>query len=284
MHLLMPALLLALPGVAAGQAAPQTPPQTAPQGTDQPPGSAEPPPIAHDRPADRFWGAAAMAPAENAMMRGDTPRTYAAMKVDLAEYQFGAGNGRGDTWRWEGEGWAGDLNRLLLRTRGEGPVGRRLEDAELEAAYSRAISPWWNLQAGIRQDIRPSPARTHAMAAIEGLAPYRFNLLAAAYLSDRGQFTARIEGSADQRITRRLVLQPRAELDLSAQDMPAQRLGAGLNSAELGLRLRYEIDRKFAPYAGVSWSWSTGRTADYRRADGESRAARSIVLGIRGWF
>ncbi|HZU63982.1 MAG TPA: copper resistance protein B [Novosphingobium sp.] len=266
--------LLALP-----QGALADPDPASPAGTDQSPGSAEAPPVVHDRAADRFWPAAAMAAAEQAMMAPAPP--YAAMKVDLAEYQLGAG---ADRWRWEGEGWAGDVNRLLLRTRGEGAVGRRLDEAEVEAAYARAISPWWNLEAGVRQDIRPTPARSHAMLAAEGMAPYLFDVLAAAYLSDRGQLTGRIEASVDQRLTRRLVLQPRMELNLSAQDMPAERLGAGLTSAELGLRLRFEITRRFAPYVGAAWTWRSGRTAAYARAEGEGAAARSLVLGVKGWF
>lgn len=252
-----------------------------PKGTDQSAGSAEAPPVAHDRPADRYWDPAAMGHAEMAMMDPRAVPTYSAIKIDLAEYQFGKG---GDSFRWEGEAWAGDLNRLVLRTRGEGPVGGRLDQAELEAAYSRAISPWWNFQVGVRQDIRPTPSRTHAMLAVEGLAPYKFDLLVAAFISDKGQFTARAEGSVDERIARRLILQPRAELDLAAQDMPAERLGSGLTSAELGFRLRYEISRQFAPYVGVSWTWATGRTADYRRFDGEQATARAIVLGIKSWF
>ncbi|HWU01196.1 MAG TPA: copper resistance protein B [Novosphingobium sp.] len=252
-----------------------------PKGTDQSPGSLDAPAVAHDRAADRYWAPAAMERAEMAMMAAHSAPRYSAMKVDLAEYQLGKG---GEAYRWEGEGWTGDVNRLLLRTRGEGQVGQRLDQAEIEVAYSRAISPWWNLQAGLRQDIRPTPARTHAMLALEGLAPYRFDLLAAAYISDRGEMTARFEASVDQRITRRWVLQPRAEIDLSAQDMPAARMGAGLAGAEIGLRLRYEISRKFAPYVGLSWNWAAGRSADYARAQGDSAATRAVVLGLKSWF
>lgn len=256
-----------------------------PKGTDQAPGSAEPPPVAHDLAANRYWDPAAMAKAEMAMMDPRSAPTFSAMRIDLAEYQLGLGKSSGgDGYRWEGEGWVGDVNRLVLRTRGEGSVSGRLDQAELEGAYSRAISPWWNLQVGFRQDIRPTPSRTHAMLAVEGLAPYKFDVLAGLFLSDKGQLTARFEGTVDERITRRLVLQPRGEIDLSAQDMSAQRLGAGLTSAELGLRLRYEMTRKFAPYVGVSWTWASGRTADYRRIDGESTAARAIVLGIKSLF
>ncbi len=252
-----------------------------PKGTDQSPGSAEPPPVAHDLAGSRYWDPQAMAQAHHAMMTERPAPLYGAVKMDIAEYQFGK---NGDSWRWEGEGWLGDTNRLWVRSRGEGPVGGRLEDAEVEAAYSRAISPWWNLQAGVRQDLGTGPVRTHAMLALEGLAPYRFETLAAAYLSDKGQWTGRIEASVDERVTRRIVLQPRVEFNLSAQDMPQQRLGAGLTTAELGFRLRYEFSRKFAPYLGVSWTWAGGRTADYRRADGESPSARVFVLGIKSWF
>jgi len=273
--------LLAASLAIAASPAPPKPDTDQPAGTDQAPGSAAPPPIAQDRPADRFWDPRAMAAAEAMMMDAHAAPTYRAARIDLAEVQLGKG---GNAYRWEGEAWTGDLNRFVLRTRGDGGIEGRLGNAELEAAYSRAISPWWNLQAGIRQDIRPTPARTHAMIGIEGLAPYGFTVQAAAFLSDKGQWTARIESMADEHITRRLILQPRAELDLSAQNMPIQRLGSGLTSAELGLRLRYEITRKFAPYVGVSWSWATGQTLAYQRTDGDRAATRSIVLGVKSWW
>lgn len=136
----------------------------------------------------------------------------------------------------------------------------------------------------MRQDIRPRPARTWATLGIEGRAPYQFDVQAAAFLSDKGQLAGRLEGTYDQRITQRLIVQPRAELDLAAQDMPDQRIGSGLSTTELGLRLRYEIRREFAPYVGVSWTWATGRTADYARADGKDTSERSIVAGVRFWF
>jgi len=246
-------------------------------GTDQAPGSAAPPPVAHDHPADRYFDPAAMAAAA---AMGPAPR-YSQLRLDLAEYQFRNGH---EGYRWEGEAWTGDLNRLVLRSKGEGSSGRRLDSAELQALYSRALDPWWNLQLGVRQDIRPIPARSYATVGIEGLAPYRFDVLAAAFLSDRGQLTGRIETTLDERLTRRLVLQPRVELDFSAQDMPAQRLGAGLDTAELGLRLRYEITRQLAPYIGFSCSWAGGRTARYVRAAGDDPHQRSLVIGVRSWF
>ncbi len=249
-------------------------------GTDQAPGSAEAPPIAHDRLADRYWDPAEMAAAEATAMQPPAS-VYSKLLIDLAEYQFRDGK---DGYRWEGEAWLGDLNRFVIKSKGEGTLDEGIDRAEIQALYSKALDPWWNLQIGVRQDIRPRPARTWATLGIEGRAPYQFDVQAAVFLSDKGHLTGRLEGAYDQRITQRLILQPRIEFDLSAQDMPDQRIGSGLSSAELGLRLRYELRREFAPYVGINWTWAAGKTADYARVDGKDTAERSIVAGIRFWF
>src|SRR3546814_10668530 len=116
------------------------------------------------------------------------------------------------------------------------------------------------------------------------LAPYLFEVEGALFLSNKGDLLGRLEGYYDQRITQRLVLQPRVELNLSAQDVPENRLGSGLTNAELGFRLRYEITRQFAPYIGVSYDAKTGRSADFARTDGEEPTTTSFVAGVRHWF
>ena len=253
---------------------------TEPTGTDQAPGSGEAPAVVHDSPASRYWDPAAMAASAAAEMHPPAP-VYSKLLFDLAEHQFREGR---DGYRWEGEFWTGDLNRFVIKSKGEGTSGEGIDQAEVQALYAKALDPWWNLQVGIRQDIRPRPARTWATFGVEGRAPYLFEVQAAAFLSDKGQLAGRLEGAYDQRITQRLILQPRVEFDLSAQDMPDQRIGAGLSTAELGLRLRYEVRREFAPYIGINWSWDVGKTADYARADGKDTRERSVVAGIRFWF
>lgn len=252
-----------------------------PVGTDQSPGSAEPPPIAHDRPADRYYDPAQMAEAEAMAMGAHGSANYTQVLFDLAEYQIRDGK---DGYRWEAEAWTGDLNRAVLRSKGEGTFGADLERAEFQLLYSRALDPWWNLQAGVRQDLGSKPDRTHAVIGIEGLAPYFFHVTAAAFLSHKGDVTGRLEASYDQRLSQRLILQPRVEFDLSAQDIQELRIGSGLSQAELGLRLRYEIKREFAPYVGVNWTWKAGKTADYARIDGDDTMDRAIVAGVRFWF
>ena len=251
-----------------------------PTGTDQAPGSAEAPPIARDSPASRYWDPQELAASAMAAMHPPAA-SYGKLTFDLAEYQFRNGK---DGYRWEAEAWVGDLNRFVIKSKGEGTFGQGLDRAEVQALYAKALDPWWNLQLGVRQDIRPRPARTWATVGAEGRSPYQFDVQAAAFLSDKGQLTGRIEGAYDQRITQALILQPRVELNLAAQDMPDQRIGVGLSTAELGLRLRYEIRREFAPYVGVNWTWATGQTADYARLDGKDTTERSVVAGIRFWF
>ena len=177
-----------------------------------------------------------------------------------------------------------DINRFAFKTEGEGEVGGPLESAEVQALYSRAIDPWWNVVAGVRHDIRPEPQRSYATIGIEGLAPYWFEVEGQAFVSTKGDVHLRMEGSYDQRITQRLILQPAAEVNIAAQDVPELGIGSGISNIELGLRLRYEFAREFAPYVGFHWERKLGDTARYARADGEGASTASLVMGIRFWF
>ncbi len=235
-----------------------------------------------DHAADAIWGAAAVAPSREALRREHGGFTGSMILFNLAEYQALKGS---DGYRWEGEGWfGGDINRFVIKTEGEGDVRGPLEKAEFQGLYSRAIGPWWNLQAGVRYDIRPEPQRGYATLGIEGLAPYWFKAAGALFLSNKGELRGRIEGFYDQRITQRLILQPRAEIEASAQSIPEIGVGAGLTDIELGLRLRYEIAREFAPYVGIEWAGKVGETARFARVAGEQPSNVSYVAGIRFWF
>jgi copper resistance protein B len=251
-------------------------------GTDQPAGTAPPPAPPVDVAAARFHDPAAMATADRRMRREHGGMRFSQIIFNLAEAQVR--NGR-DGYRWDGEGWfGGDIHRLVVKTEGEGGFGRRIDTAEVQALYARAIDPYWNVQAGVRQDLGAGARRTYATIGIEGLAPYWFDVEGAMFVSNRGDVLARAEAWYDQRLTQRAILQPRVELNLAAQDVPASRIGAGLSSAELGLRLRYEIRREFAPYVGVSWERRYGATARYARRGGDSTGGLALALGVRTWF
>jgi copper resistance protein B len=251
-------------------------------GTSLAPGNAPAPLPPSDHYADRVYQNGEMAPSRTMLHNEHGGSTSSMILFNLAEYQVR--NGR-DGYRWDGEAWFGkDLDRLVVKTEGEGAFREGVDSAEVQALYSRALDPYWNVQAGVRYDFKPNPSRTYATIGIEGVAPYWFETEAAVFLSNKGEVLGRVEGYYDQRLTQRLILQPRIELNLAAQDVPETRIGSGLSNAELGLRLRYEIRREFAPYIGVSYDRKVGQTADYARADGKGVKATSFVIGVRTWF
>lgn len=241
-----------------------------------------PPPVPTDNAADALYDPAVMAQARAAMARESGGMIFSQLMIDRLEYRA---QKAGDGYHWEGEGWiGGDINRLAIKSEGEGDIGGALESAEVQALYSRAIDPWWNIIGGVRQDFRPRPQRTYASIGIEGLAPYWFEVEGQIFFSDKGDAHLGLEGSYDQRITQRLILQPAVEVNLSAQDVPELGIGSGLSDVELGLRLRYEFAREFAPYVGINWERKFGDAARYARADGDRASATSLVMGIRFWF
>lgn len=235
-----------------------------------------------DHAADAIFDPAAMARARSALAKEHGGMAFSRWMLDRLEYRAGRGI---DGYHWEGEGWiGGDINRFAIKTEGEGTRGGPLESAEVQALFSRAIDPWFNLEAGIRHDIRPRPRRSYAVIGIDGLAPYFFEVSAQAFLSDKGEALLRLEGSYDQRITQRLILQPAAELNIAAQDVRDLNIGSGLSDLELGLRLRYELVREFAPYVGVNWERKLGKTARLAREAGDDASVASFVAGFRFWF
>ena len=185
---------------------------------------------------------------------------------------------------WNTNGWiGGDLHRFWFRSEGEGEAGG-IEGAEIQGLYGRAIAPWWDLVAGVRQDVGPGPADTWAAVGIQGLAPYWFEVQATAFVSTGGQTQVRLEAEYELLLTNRLILQPLVEVDLFGRSDPERGTGAGLSSADAGLRLRYEIRRELAPYVGVTWERRFFGTADFAREAGEGIGGARLALGLRLWF
>jgi copper resistance protein B len=253
-----------------------------PAGTDLPAGTALPPPAPADHAADLVYGPAAMAMGRHHLQTFHGGQKIGQVFFNLAEYQFRKGR---DGFEWDGEAWyGGDINRVWLKSEGDGAFGRSIDRAEVQALYSHAIGPYFNLQGGVRYDFKPNPSRVYATIGVEGLAPSFFELEGSLYLSNKGELMARAEGFYDQRITQRLILQPRAELNFAAQNSRDIGIGAGLSDAELGVRLRYDIRREFSPYVGVQYKRTFGNTRDYLRDEGEDAGGWELLTGIRTWF
>ncbi|CAN5299017.1 copper resistance protein B [soil metagenome] len=240
------------------------------------------PAVPLDHAADALYDPTDMARARAALSHETGGMGASMLLVERLEARPGP---RGGVYAWEAEGWTGgDIDRLMINTQGEGGFRGTTEQAEVQMLWSHALDPWFNLNMGVRQDFRPEPMRTHAVIGVEGLAPYWFHVRGALFLSHKGDVTARAEISYDQRITQRLIVQPAAELNLSAQDAPEIRLGSGATSIELGLRLRYEVAREIAPYMGLHWERRRGDTARQARRVGEMEDGLRFVAGVRFWF
>ena len=192
-----------------------------------------------------------------------------------------------DAVQFNGYGWVGgDYNRVWLKPEGTKVYGGPWEDVDVQLLYGRLIAPFWDLQAGVRyfQASSDGPPRSSAVLGIQGLAQYWFDVEAAAFISDHGEVSARLELEYDLLLTQRLILQPRLETNIAAQTVRALGIGEGVNDLEVGARLRYEIRREFAPYIGVAWTSKFGETADFARARGESVDKVQFVVGVRFWF
>jgi len=208
---------------------------------------------------------------------------FTLVKIDQFEYRAQDGN---DLLSWEGQGRIGnDEHKLALKTEGEYVRNEdKFEGAEVQLLYQRPISKFFDAQIGVRRDIKPDPSRTFGVIGINGLAPQWFETDASLFVSNKGDASARLELEYDILFTQRLVLEPSAEINVAFSDDEPTGVGSGLSNVELGLRLRYEIEREFAPYIGINWERKIGRTSDFAREEGEDDNVFSIVAGIRVFF
>ncbi len=203
------------------------------------------------------------------------------VKIDQLETRITDGS---DPLAWDADAWIGyDLNKLWIKTEGERVAGKT-ESAELQLLYSKAIAPFWDMQFGVKKDFQPKPNRTWGVVAAKGLAPYLFEVDASLFIGESGRTAARLEAEYEYPLSQKLILSPEVELNVFGKDDEPTGTGKGLSDIELGLRLRYEIRREFAPYVGINWEKKYGNTADFARAEGEDVEDVQIVVGMRLWL
>lgn len=201
--------------------------------------------------------------------------------LDQFEWRDTSGD---NTLSWDAQGWLGkDLRKLWFKTDGE-RTGGETEDAELQFLYSKAFARYWDFQVGVRHDFEPSPSRTWGAIGIQGLAPYFFETDIAFFVGESGQTAFRLESEYELLITQRLILTPDIEINFYGKNDANVGIGSGLSDAEIGLRLRYEIRREFAPYLGINWTKVFGNTADFARINGQDVSDLQLVVGLRAWF
>ena len=199
---------------------------------------------------------------------------------DRLEYQEDSDSTVYDIQAWYGTTY----NRFVIKAEGDIADGT-LEESSTDLLWGHALNAYFDTQLGVRLDqYNEGKDRQWLAFGVQGLAPYWFELDVTAYVGDDGRTALSAEAEYELLLTQKLILQPRAELNLYGKDDAENGLGSGLSDLAVGLRLRYEFSRQFAPYIGVEWTDTYGDTADYRRAAGEDTSDTQFVAGLRFWF
>ena len=190
----------------------------------------------------------------------------------------------GDALAMEGDAWLGrDLQKFWVKFDLE-YADDHLEEAEVQALYGVAVAPYWDMQFGVRQDVRPQPSKIWGVLALHGLAPYFFETDISLFIGDGGAVAANLTAEYELLLTQKLILAPEISADLYGQNDREVGSGSGLSEVTMGLRLRYEIRPELAPYVGVQRWQMHGNSATFTRELEEATSDTLLVAGLRFWF
>lgn len=172
----------------------------------------------------------------------------------------GAGNDEHNE-RWDLDGWiGGDIHKLWIKSEGE-TEDHQTHRSENWLLYSRNVDTFWDLQTGLRYDDQPESV-AYGVIGFNGLAPYGFETEAHLFISDEGDVSARLHIENNLLLTQQWVLKPYAEWNLFTQEVDELGADKGVSDTELGLQLRYEVTRKFAPYMDLRHERDLGDDKD----------------------
>ena len=255
------------------------PPAPTPAPTPAPPAGPATSPPPSVRPLTDADRAAAFPPGVHGHSVHDD-MVHAYVLADELEWRAGHG---ASGLHWDVDGWVGkDRERFWFRAEGVSD-GDRVDEAHAHALYGRAIARWWDVVAGVRQDLRPGGAQAWAAIGVQGFAPYRIDVEVTGYVGAHGRTQLRLDAAHDLRLTRRVVAQTRLEGTIDGKADPAHDAGTGVAVVEAGVRVRYEIRRELAPYIGLTWKHALSDTADLQRAAGDAPAGLQLMVGLRVW-
>lgn len=205
---------------------------------------------------------------------------FIGLWVDRFETRHGDAE---DYQEFTGHVWLGNsYQRLILRSEWEWR-DQTYEESKTEFLYTRAISPFWNAQFGVRYDHGDRAHRDWLALGVNGIAPYWFEISANAYLGPGGHSAATVEIEYDLLLTQRLILQPKLGLDFYGDSDLDAGHSQGLSKSKAGFRLRYEINRQFAPYIGYERVHHHGDAVAVFEPVGQHRESQWIA-GFRFWF
>jgi len=207
--------------------------------------------------------------------------SLASLLVDRLETARGDNN---SFTAYDLQAWYGrTYDRAVLKAEGD-IDSNKIADARTEALWGHAVAAYWDTQLGVRYDSGEGPNRGWLAFGVQGLAPYWFEVDLTGYLGEEGRTALRLDTEYELLLTQKLILQPRVEANAYGKSDTRRSVGSGLSDVTVGLRLRYEIRREFAPYVGVEWARNFGETQDLVKDAGEDASETRFVAGLRFWF
>lgn len=207
--------------------------------------------------------------------------------VQLEELEHRWGDESEELLVWNGDTFVG-TDELKLRWLSEGEYDTnesKFETLENRLVLQMPVSDFFDVKAGIRADTPKGKSRLFGVLGLTGLAKQWIEIDADLFVSDKGDASARLDAEYELLLTNRITLTPSADLNVAFSDDRKMGVGSGFSSAEVGLRLSYDIlDRLSSPYIGVVWERKFGETADLSREEGEDVEAWFFAFGVKVLF
>ncbi|MEK9707238.1 MAG: copper resistance protein B [Alphaproteobacteria bacterium] len=207
--------------------------------------------------------------------------------VQLEELEHRWGDESEELYVWNGDAFVG-TDELKLRFLSEGEYDtneRKFETLENRLVLQMPVSDFFDVKAGVRADTPKGKSRLYGVLGLTGLAKQWIEVDADLFVSDQGDASARLDAEYELLLTNRITLTPSADLNVAFSDDQKMGVGSGFSSAEVGMRLSYDIlDRLLSPYIGVVWERKFGETADFAREEGEDVEAWFFAIGTKILF
>jgi copper resistance protein B len=234
-----------------------------------------------------YAGAAALAVALSASPAAAQETNLVYYGFQLEEFEHRRGDESEELLVWNGDAFVG-TDELKLRWLGEGEYdtdARKFESMENRLVLQMPVSDFFDVKAGIRADTPKGKSRLYGVLGVTGLLKQWIEVDADLFVSDVGDASVRLDAEYELLLTNRLTLTPSADLDVAFFDDRKMGVGSGFSSAEVALRLSYDIyDRLLSPYVGVVWERKFGNTADFVREEGEDVEAWFVAVGVKVLF
>jgi len=210
---------------------------------------------------------------------------YYGIQLDELEYRFG--DTGDEITAWSSNVFVGP-DELKIHWASEAEYATKessFEKLENQILLQKPISDFFDLHGGVRFDSPKGPDRWYGVVGVSGIAPQWIDVDANFFLSEKGDASLRLDTEYELLITNKLILTPTLEINYAFSEDAEIGSGTGLNDAELGMRLSYDIlDRAISPFMGVLYEHKFGDTADFSKEENSDTKGWSFLVGTKLLF